>query len=199
MSELSDDNQSYEGTESELGDDSGQPQPDLPAEDLIDVEITWNQDAENVSVYCSYDNFRIPVALEQKIIKTKKGKDKKIFRGMLQLPAGTHLLRYQVDGEWHCDDKRDIIYSRGFEYNSLIVHKEESEDDEGDLKSPPTESDTSSGRASESASEADKSSSNSSSAPGSGAASPPQLASSPETPVPKKKKKKKSIGKRKKL
>jgi len=101
---------------------------------------------------------------------------------MLQLPVGTHLLRYQVDGEWHCDDKRDIIYSRGFEYNSIIVHKEESEDEEGDLKSPPTESqssDPSSGaRTSESASEADKSGSNSSSPPGSGAASPPQSASS---------------------
>jgi len=79
MSELSDDTQSYEGTESDMGDEPGQPPPNLPAEDLIDVEIMWNQDAEHVSVYCSYDNFRIPVALEQKIMKTKKGKDKKSF------------------------------------------------------------------------------------------------------------------------
>jgi len=103
--------------------------PAIP-EELVEVPIQWNQEAEEVSVYCSYDNFRIPMPLQPHTTKTKKGRTKKIFKGTLNLPPGPHLIRYQVDGDWRCDDSRELVCSRGFEYNSLIVHsKEESDDD----------------------------------------------------------------------
>lgn len=98
-------------------------------EPKIDVPIEWNHEAEDVSVYCSFDDFKAPVPLQPTFIRTKKGRQKKVFRGTLKLPVGMHLIRFQVDGEWQCDNNIEIVCSRGFEYNSLEVRGED-EDDE---------------------------------------------------------------------
>lgn len=111
---------------------------DKPVEPLLAVPISWTKGgAKAVSVYTSYDNFSSPTALEPTEQK-KKGKTKTIHTGTLQLPVGSHLIQFDVDGEMTFDDKRPVMMARGSEYNSFVVGADgketKADDTTGDLK-----------------------------------------------------------------
>jgi chromosome segregation ATPase len=70
-------------------------------------------DAEVVELWGSFDKYAAPVPLT----RNEEGG----FWVNLSLPAGNHLIRFLVDGEWEVDTTQDITCSGGNEYNMLVV------------------------------------------------------------------------------
>jgi hypothetical protein len=82
------------------------------------IEVAF--DAEVVELWGSFDHFAAPVPLA-KLPEDKGGG----FWVNLMLPAGKHLIRFFVDGEWEVDTTQAITCSGGNEYNTLAVQDTE--------------------------------------------------------------------------
>ena len=95
------------------------------------MPVSWAQAGDAVGVYTSYDNFEKKVELKREgttapplvWFSPEKRAEDGSFNGVLSLPVGKYLMRYEVDGEWMCDDNLDIVYSGGNEvfFNTIFT------------------------------------------------------------------------------
>ena len=88
-------------------------------EPMYSVFVEYPYKATQVKLYCSYDNFVNGHRMDDAADGTGQFIN-------IQLPAGEYLVRFNVDGEYQVNDKKNVINQNGEEYNLLSVKQQTS-------------------------------------------------------------------------
>jgi len=101
------------------------PRPNSPSEekadeDLQEIQLTYRDEfANEVLVFTSLDDFQCGIKMTRMSETDENGGD--IFQCLVSFPPGNHTYRYLVDGEWMCDEIKEVKYVMGNAYNEIEV------------------------------------------------------------------------------
>jgi len=90
-------------------------------EDLQEIQLTYRDEfANEVLLFTSLDDFQCGIKMTR---TTAEGDDGggDIFQCLVSFPPGNHTYRYLVDGEWMCDEIKEVKYVMGNAYNEIEV------------------------------------------------------------------------------
>jgi len=102
------------------------PRPSSPREersedDFQEIQLTYRDEfANEVLVFTSLDEFQIGIKMTR-IADPEDSAQESIFQCLVSFPPGNHLYRYLVDGEWMCDEIKEVKYVMGNAYNEIEV------------------------------------------------------------------------------
>jgi len=102
------------------GSDGGTEGENIPQE----VQLTYKDEfANEVLVFTSLDDFHEGIKMNR-VTETEEGTTGgDLFECVVQFPPGRHLYRYLVDGEWMCDEIKEVTYLQGNAYNEIEVEQ----------------------------------------------------------------------------
>jgi len=113
----------------ELVSPSSPEEPQSP-KPTVAVELRFSEDgADRVACYTSLDDFTEGTPM------TLRDGSEETWVCILNFPAGRYLYRFLVDGEWRCDEDKEIVTVQGNSYNEIDVEEEgDNKDGEKDGK-----------------------------------------------------------------
>jgi len=77
-----------------------------------------------VLVFTSLDDFHEGIRMTRTTENEEGGASSgDLFECVVQFPPGRHLYRYLVDGEWMCDEIKEVTYLQGNAYNEIEVEQ----------------------------------------------------------------------------
>jgi len=89
-------------------------------EDFQEIQLTYRDEfANEVLVFTSLDDFQCGIKMTRMSETDETGGD--IFQCLVSFPPGNHTYRYLVDGEWMCDEIKEVKYVMGNAYNEIEV------------------------------------------------------------------------------
>jgi len=91
-------------------------------DNLQEVELSYRDEfANEVLVFTSLDDFHEGIRMGRVTETGDAGGD--LFQCVVAFPPGRHLYRYLVDGEWMCDEIKEVTYLQGNAYNEIEVEQ----------------------------------------------------------------------------
>jgi len=91
-----------------------------------EVQLTYKDEfANEVLVFTSLDDFHEGIRMTRTTENEEGGASSgDLFECVVQFPPGRHLYRYLVDGEWMCDEIKEVTYLQGNAYNEIEVEQQ---------------------------------------------------------------------------
>jgi len=111
---------SSSGSETPTSPRPNSPQEEKFEEDFQEIQLTYRDEfANEVLVFTSLDDFQCGIKMTRMSETDDSGGD--IFQCLVSFPPGNHTYRYLVDGEWMCDEIKEVKYVMGNAYNEIEV------------------------------------------------------------------------------
>jgi len=103
---------SSSGSETPTSPRPNSPQEEKFEEDFQEIQLTYRDEfANEVLVFTSLDDFQCGIKMTRMSETDDSGGD--IFQCLVSFPPGNHTYRYLVDGEWMCDEIKEVKYVMG--------------------------------------------------------------------------------------